>query len=31
MTSPYAFYQYWLNVEDASVLTLLQGVHRPHP
>ena len=24
MTSPYAFYQYWLNVEDASVLTLLR-------
>ena len=24
MTSPYAFYQYWLNVEDASVLTLLK-------
>ncbi|MGN6611186.1 MAG: tyrosine--tRNA ligase [Angustibacter sp.] len=24
MTSPYAFYQYWLNVEDASVVTLLK-------
>ena len=24
MTSPYAFYQYFLNVEDASVLTLLK-------
>ncbi len=24
MTSPYAFYQYWVNVEDASVLTLLK-------
>jgi tyrosyl-tRNA synthetase len=24
MTSPYAFYQYWLNVEDASVITLLK-------
>ncbi|PKW28303.1 tyrosine--tRNA ligase [Phycicoccus duodecadis] len=24
MTSPYAFYQYWLNVEDASVGTLLR-------
>ncbi len=24
MTSPYAFYQYWLNVEDASVLNLLK-------
>jgi tyrosyl-tRNA synthetase len=24
MTSPYAFFQYWLNVEDASVLTLLK-------
>jgi tyrosyl-tRNA synthetase len=24
MTSPYAFYQYWLNVEDASVATLLR-------
>src|SRR6476660_7518041 len=24
LTSPYAFYQYWLNVEDASVLTLLR-------
>jgi len=25
MTSPYAFYQYWLNVEDASVVTLLKA------
>ena len=24
MTSPYAFYQWWLNVEDASVITLLK-------
>ncbi|WP_116113179.1 tyrosine--tRNA ligase [Austwickia chelonae] len=24
MTSPYAFYQYWLNVEDASVIMLLK-------
>jgi tyrosyl-tRNA synthetase len=24
MTSPYAFYQYWLNVEDASVIGLLK-------
>ncbi|WP_040158766.1 tyrosine--tRNA ligase [Mobilicoccus massiliensis] len=24
MTSPYAFYQYWLNVEDASVVMLLK-------
>lgn len=24
MTSPYAFYQYWINVEDASVVTLLK-------
>lgn len=24
MTSPYAFYQYWLNVEDASVVLLLK-------
>jgi tyrosyl-tRNA synthetase len=24
MTSPYAFYQYWLNVEDGSVVTLLK-------
>ncbi|GAA4124080.1 tyrosine--tRNA ligase [Knoellia locipacati] len=24
MTSPYAFYQYWLNVEDASVVKLLR-------
>ena len=24
MTSPYAFYQYWLNVEDASVGQLLR-------
>lgn len=24
MTSPYAFYQYWLNVEDASVVKLLK-------
>ena len=24
MTSPYAFYQYWLNVEDASVLGYLR-------
>jgi tyrosyl-tRNA synthetase len=24
MTSPYAFYQYWLNIEDASVVTLLK-------
>ncbi len=24
MTSPYAFYQYWLNVEDASVITLVK-------
>ena len=30
MTSPYAFYQYWLNVEDASVVGDAQGLHRPH-
>ncbi len=24
MTSPYAFYQYWVNVEDASVVKLLK-------
>ncbi|GMA85360.1 hypothetical protein GCM10025868_06100 [Angustibacter aerolatus] len=24
MTSPYAFYQFWLNVEDASVLGYLR-------
>lgn len=24
MTSPYAFYQYWVNVEDASVIKLLR-------
>ncbi|HET7477457.1 MAG TPA: tyrosine--tRNA ligase [Dermatophilaceae bacterium] len=24
MTSPYAFYQYWINVEDASVLSYLR-------
>jgi tyrosyl-tRNA synthetase len=24
MTSPYAFYQYWINVEDASVVMLLK-------
>jgi len=24
MTSPYAFYQFWLNVEDADVVTLLR-------
>ena len=24
LTSPYAFYQYWLNVEDASVIKLLK-------
>lgn len=24
MTSPYAFYQYWLNIEDASVIMLLK-------
>ena len=24
MTSPYAFYQYWFNVEDASVIQLLK-------
>jgi len=24
MTSPYAFYQYWLNVEDASVISYLK-------
>ncbi len=24
MTSPYAFYQYWLNIEDASVVALLK-------
>lgn len=24
MTSPYAFYQYWVNVEDASVVTLIK-------
>ena len=24
MTSPYAFYQYWINVEDASVVSLLK-------
>ncbi|WP_377643015.1 tyrosine--tRNA ligase [Oryzobacter terrae] len=24
MTSPYAFYQYWLNVEDASVIALVK-------
>jgi tyrosyl-tRNA synthetase len=26
MTSPYAFYQYWLNVEDALVPTLLRAM-----
>ena len=31
MTSPYAFYQYWLNVEDASVVTPAQGLHGPLP
>ncbi|WP_188944159.1 tyrosine--tRNA ligase [Nakamurella endophytica] len=25
MTSPYAFYQYWINVEDASVVLLLKA------
>ena len=25
LTSPYAFYQYWLNVEDASVVRLLRA------
>jgi tyrosyl-tRNA synthetase len=24
LTSPYAFYQYWINVEDASVVSLLK-------
>jgi tyrosyl-tRNA synthetase len=24
MTSPYAFYQYWINTEDASVISLLK-------
>lgn len=24
LTSPYAFYQYWINTEDASVVTLLK-------
>ncbi|MGL5817378.1 MAG: tyrosine--tRNA ligase [Phycicoccus sp.] len=24
MTSPYAFYQYWLNVDDSSVISLLK-------
>ena len=24
MTSPYAFYQYWINIEDASAVTLLK-------
>ena len=24
MTSPYAFYQYWINVEDASVVSYLK-------
>ena len=24
MTSPYAFYQYWINTEDASVVKLLK-------
>jgi tyrosyl-tRNA synthetase len=24
MTSPYAFYQYWINIEDASVVSLLK-------
>jgi tyrosyl-tRNA synthetase len=26
MTSPYAFYQYWLNVEDSEVGTLLRAL-----
>jgi tyrosyl-tRNA synthetase len=26
MTSPYAWYQYWLNVEDAAVSTLLRAM-----
>ena len=26
MTTPYAFYQFWLNVEDASVATLLRAM-----
>ena len=30
MMSPYAFYQFWLNADDASVISLPQGLHRPH-
>ena len=29
MTSPYAFYQYFLNIEDASVITLLKVFSDP--
>ena len=31
MTSPYAFYQFWLNAEDAKVVDLPQGLHLPRP
>ena len=30
MTSPYVFYQYFLNVEDASVVSMLKVLHGPH-
>ena len=30
MTSPYAFYQFWLNTDDADVVGYLQGLHLPH-
>ena len=30
MTTPYAFYQFWLNADDADVVRLPQGVHLPH-
>ena len=31
MTSPYAFYQFWLNAEDAKRRRLPAGVHVPQP
>ena len=31
MTTPYAFFQFWLNADDADVVRLPQGLHVPVP
>ena len=31
MCSPYAFYQFWLNTDDADVIDAPEGVHVPRP